>query len=310
MKRRSLKRRQNRIPQKHTRYPKIIGFAIIGLIAVAIVAFQPHKPTASPETMAVRNLTPVKLATGDSHGPILIAKLEKIVAEVRMVAKGDKFAEALAEKFAIGARAAYPSPTGGIELVRNGPAPPSDDWLMFIFVANNEIKYVPLKIPSYDTYFPHLNGILHLYVPGEEANPIVEGVTILHELNHWNEYFFEKMRYNDLGTEERAKEELRAHKIQYDALDRVTGGNYSKMVAEVLKDPKLKKPLSGHPNLYEPTEAGLKMLEQVLDAPAKGSVDQATRDNTFGFGVILAQGKTVAEQVRIYMSFPRANFNQ
>jgi hypothetical protein len=240
----------------------------------------------------------------------LYAKLDRIIAAVRKAAKGDSYAERITEKFVSHAVPFYPVPDPqGTRLIGVRPRAmiEFDDALKTVFISRSEAYLVPKQIESPFFYDSSMKAIV--CVEFGALHDDILGTSFLHEIVHWDGFMTGREKpTKDSADEQSVRGELFAHDVEWRAFDRLTHGDFSRRIAEVLGSDELSKRPDGK-HLRQPTKAGHDLLDAMWTSPPLSEEEKNCRYSAFFVPFFLAQVRNEAERVAIYRSI-RKQFSQ
>jgi hypothetical protein len=259
---------------------------------------QPASRTASP-----------KVAHRADRRTELYAKLDRIIPAVRMIAKGDPYAEALAEKFVRYAVPFYPVPDPQgtrIKGVKPRQAIYPERILKVVFVASDEVYLVPKRVESPFFYDPDMKALV--CIDFGALHEEMGGVMFLHELVHWDGFMTgrEKPRV-DVLSDASVEGELFAYDVGTRAYDRITGGEFGRRISQAIASDTFSARV-GHWPWREPTKAGNDFLMALWQDAPLSKEEENFRISLFIVPFALAQAKNDGERAEFYRHI-RREFN-
>jgi len=280
-------------PQEKRRHLIIPAFLLLGALICLSLAFGPKRQTSAAATESTSaTASAVQLPTEFAEG---YAKLDSILSVAKSAAKGEPLAESLVDEFSKRAVVGKVKPDGNLTMMPRRNLDRSEVVGM-VFVSKAEMKYVPVKLESPYMYDPSINSV----VCGE-VDAVSDGLLstiLLHELYHWRR-FMDRGRSMNRTAEESRLEEVKAHELEFRALDRLTDGRFSRKIRQVLKGPGLSRPGTKSPYLY-PTPEGEAVLNAIWRDPPLSEFEKDIRTSGIRVAWFFAQSPSESEKAEVY----------
>jgi hypothetical protein len=309
----SKKRKNRKAEPKRRPFPWIKTAAVIvslltaASVAALVGARDSRKDEAAKMATAAATATATAIpAKRPDRTDELYAKLDRAIAAVRMVAKGDPYAEALVEKFVRYAVPFYPVPDKqgtSIKGVRLRQAIDPERMLKVVFVASEEVYLVPKRVESPFFYDPDMKALVCIDFGALHED--MAGVMYLHELVHWDGFMTgrEKPR-SDVLSDASVRGELFAHDVETRAYDRITGGDFIRRMRLVLADDRLSYKESPD-GLRRPTAEGESFLMSMWSDPPLSKEDGDCRESLFMVPLAIMQARDERERMAAYRDIRR-----
>lgn len=164
----------------------------------------------------------------------------------------------------------------------------------FIFVSPADVRMFRLPIRSHFSF----DGVGFKFLVQSDWSEGYLGALLLHEMTHWDDVVLSKREVmnGDTHSDSYLQGELRAYRVETDALNCLTDGVFGEVAAQVISDPSLSAPVPGT-SITLPTPAGAELLHRAFPGMPATMHEQANRNATGLFGLIALQDENPKQQL-------------